>query len=159
MKNTLKIDFVNGRIVMDRTFARKCANTRSDEYAQLQRVRMDYPKYEVSIRQIRKNTQKETYAGLTYGYMEKYIRLHEEGEQLEEVMAEYEELRLVAECHSKGHRYPTIKKWFLTKYPEVSVFGVDMDFLNDRKGQGEAQTSPEKPAVGLQEKIEAIPAA
>ena len=159
MKNTLKIDFVNGRIVMDRTFAKNCTNTASDEYTQLQRVRLDYPNFKVYTRHIKKNTKKESYKGLTYAYMEDYIRRHEEGEKLREVLTEYSELRLIAECHSTGHRYPTIKKWFLTKYPEVSVFGVDMDFLNDSKDQGEAQTSPEKPAVGLQEKIEAIPAA
>ena len=156
MKNTLKIDFVNGRIVMDRTFAKNCTNTASDEYTQLQRVRLDYPNFKVYTRHIKKNTKKESYKGLTYAYMEDYIRRHEEGEKLREVLTEYSELRLIAECHSTGHRYPTIKKWFLAKYPEVSGFGAAKE---DGEAQGEAQTSPEEPTVAPMKGIEAISAA
>ena len=35
MKNTLKIDFENSRIVMDRTFAKNVQNTNSEEYRPL----------------------------------------------------------------------------------------------------------------------------
>ena len=124
MKNTLKIDFENKTIIMDRTFAKNCSNTNSEEYAQLQRVRQDYPTFTVTTRHIKKNTQKETYAGLTYAFMEDYIINHETGEDLQKVMDEYDELRLVAECHSKGHRYPAIKRWFLAKYPNITEFGM-----------------------------------
>ena len=124
MKNTLKIDFENNAIIMDRTFAKNCSNTNSPEYAQLQRVRQDYPGFTVTTRHIKKNTEKETYAGLTYAFMEDYIITHETGAKQQEVMEEYEELRLVASCHSKGHRYPAIKRWFLAKYPEITEFGM-----------------------------------
>ena len=124
MKNTLKIDFENKTIIMDRTFAKNCSNTNSEEYAQLKRVRQDYPTFTVTTRHIKKNTQKETYAGLTYAFMEDYIINHETGEDLQKVMDEYDELRLVAECHSKGHRYPAIKRWFLAKYPNITEFGM-----------------------------------
>ena len=40
-------------------------------------------------------------------------------------MAEYNELRLISECHCKARRYPKIKKWFLKKYPEVEKFGTE----------------------------------
>ena len=36
----------------------------------------------------------------------------------------YEELRLIAECHSRARRYPAIKSWFLEMYPEVVSFGT-----------------------------------
>lgn len=42
MKNVLKVDFQKKTIIMDRTFAKNCADTRSEEYAHLQRVRADY---------------------------------------------------------------------------------------------------------------------
>lgn len=123
MKNTLKIDFEAGKIIMDRTFAQKCANTRSEEYAQLQSVRRDYPNFAVVTRTIKKNPSKETYAGLTYQYMEDYILTHEDEKTVDAVLAEFSEMRLIAACHSKAFRYPTIKKWFLQKYPEISKFG------------------------------------
>lgn len=123
MKNTLKIDFAKEKIIMDRTFAQKCTNTASKEYAQLQSVRRDYPDFEVVLRKIQKNPNKESYHGLTYEYMEDYISTHEPAETRQSVLNEFEEMRLISACHSKAFRYPTIKKWFLNKYPQISTFG------------------------------------
>lgn len=61
MKNTLRIDHDARTIVMDRTFAKYAENTMSDEYAHLQRVRKDYPNYDVVQRTIRRNANKKTY--------------------------------------------------------------------------------------------------
>ena len=116
MKNRLWIDFTKNRILMDRTFAEKCRDTRSAEYEHLQRVRQDYPEFSVQRR-----------AGLTYAYMERYIATHENEETLETVLAEYNELRLIAECHKRSRRYPTIKKWFLDKYPQIAEFGMEKE--------------------------------
>ena len=124
MKNVLRIDFKNKSIIMDRTFAKNCTNPNSEEYAQLQRVRQDYPDYMVSTRTCKKNENKESYKGLTYEYMEHYIITHESKDTVLEVLDEYNELRLIAECHSKSRRYPVIKRWFLAKYPEITEFGL-----------------------------------
>lgn len=127
MKNRLWIDFAQNRIMMDRTFAEKCRDTRSAEYEHLQRVRQDYPEFSVQRREIKKNTRKETYAGLTYGYMEHYIITHEEADTRAAVLAEFNELRLISECHKRSRRYPTIKKWFLEKYPQIAEFGIEKE--------------------------------
>lgn len=39
----------------------------------------------------------------------------------------YEEMRLISKCHSKAFRYPTIKGWFLERFPEIKQFGVRED--------------------------------
>ena len=114
MKNTVRVNAAKGLLVMDRTFAKKSQDVRSEEYELLQRVRRDYPNFPVVVRRIKRNSQKETYAGLTYAYMEAYIKTHEE-------------LLLIAKCHAKSRRYPTIKKWFLKKYPAVAMFGIEKD--------------------------------
>ena len=124
MKNILKIDHVHSTIIMDRTFAKNAENTMSAEYAHLQSVRRDYPNYTVARRQIKKNPNKECYKGLTYAYMEEYIASHEDDENRKLVLKEFAELRLIAQCHSKAHRYPVIKQWFLDKYPEIATFGM-----------------------------------
>ena len=124
MKNVLKVDFIKSLIIMDRTFASLCVNTNSVEYARLQEVRRDYPNYKVITRTIKKNPDKETYKGLTYEYMEDYILRHETDETALDVIKEFNELRNISKCHKQGKRYPTIKKWFLNKYPEVAEFGV-----------------------------------
>jgi hypothetical protein len=107
---------------MDRTFYKNSSNIRFEEYDMLQRARQDYPTYTPVIKRIKRNPDKETYRGLTYAYMERYIEGHANAEA---IMAEYKELRLISECHCKARRYPKIKKWFLKKYPEVEKFGLD----------------------------------
>ena len=124
MKNTLTINHSNHTIVMDRTFAKFAVNTMSEEYTHLQQVRRDYPSYTVIQRHIRKNSNKETYKGLTYDYMEDYILTHGTNEERLANFKEYSEMRLIAECHSKAFRYPVIKSWFLDKYPEIMNFGM-----------------------------------
>lgn len=122
MKNLLKINFNNKTIVMDRTFAKKCEDTRSDEYIHLQNVRNDYPDYRVITREIRRNPDKKTYNGLTYDYIEKYILSHGSDAEVQAALSEYRELRLIAQCHKRGAGYPVIKQWFLEKYPEIEDF-------------------------------------
>ena len=124
MKNILKIDHPTKTITMDRTFAKNAENTRSEEYAHLQNVRRDYPHYTVVRRQIKPNPNKECWKGLTYEYMENYIKTHGTEDERKSNLKEYEELRLISECHSTCKRYPTIKKWFLAKYPEIAEFGM-----------------------------------
>lgn len=135
MKNTLRIDFQNCKIVMDRAFVKNCADPRSEEYALLQSTRQDYPTFQVITRTCKKNPNKESYKGLTYEYMENYIITHEQGEKRLEVLDEYNELRLIAECHSRSRRYPVIKRWFLSKYPKIADFGM---LTVSAKSEGEA---------------------
>ena len=123
MKNTLRVNSNARVLVMDRTFAKYAANVRNEEYAILQQARQDYPTYAVVTRRIKRDPNRETYAGLTYQYMENYILTHERADTVDKVMAEYRELRLISECHCKARRYPAIKSWFLKKYPEIEEFG------------------------------------
>lgn len=127
MTNTLKINFTNYTIIMDRTFAKLAQDTRSPEYARLQEVRRDYPDFKVIQRTIRKNSDKKTYAGLTYEYIENYIMSHGSEEKRRANLRKYAELRNIAECHGKSYRYPVIKNWFLDEYPEIVSFGVEED--------------------------------
>ena len=125
MKNYLKVDIANARLVMDRTFAKNCAIAGSAEYNLLQSARKDYPNFTVEQRTIKRNANKECYRGLTYEYMKKYIASHEPEETVDAVQVELEEMILISKCHARALRYPTIKRWFLAKYPEVAEFGVE----------------------------------
>lgn len=78
----------------------------------------------MEVRKIKRNSQKETYKGLNYEYMEEYILRHETEENALTVIKEFNELRTISRCHKQGVRYPTIKKWFLEKYPEIEEFGM-----------------------------------
>lgn len=124
MTNYLKVDYENKALVMDRTFAKSAQIVGSNEYRLLQEARASYPNYTVMLRQIKKNSAKECYNGLTYQFMEDYIATHEDPETVIDALNEFAELRLISQCHSKAFRYPTIKKWFLNKYPEIVRFGM-----------------------------------
>lgn len=124
MKNTLRLDHAKKLVIMDKTFAKFAANTRSEEYAHLQQVRRDYPHYEVIQRTIKRNPNKECYHGLTYEFMEDYIMTHGDAETVKKNYNEFCEMRLISQCHSKAFRYPVIKQWFLNQYPEIVRFGM-----------------------------------
>ena len=125
MKNTLNVCFEKKEIIMDRTFAAKAKDTRSDEYIKLQEVRRDYPDYTVKTRSIKRNPNKKTYRGLTYAYMMNYILTNSENEEeMKETLAEFNKLLEIGRCHGKGKCYPVIKKWFLNRYEEIEEFGM-----------------------------------
>ena len=123
-KSKMKVFIVEKKIEINTVFERECQNPRSDEYEMLQRVRQDYPDFQVQVRKIKSNPNKETYPGLTYEYMRDYITLTSAPEEEIEALAEFEHLLLVARCQSKSRRYPIVKQWFLAKYPEVKEFGL-----------------------------------
>ena len=124
MKKNVVLDHTNRKIMISKDFARKAANAESSEYQLLQTIKTDYPKYKTSIGVIKKKENKESYRGLTYTYMERYIFLHGTKEDKEE----YKKLRFLSECHSV--RYPVIKQWFLNKYPDVVRYGAKEEFVS-----------------------------
>lgn len=145
MNGSLKVDYNKHRLVMSREFAKYSHNTMSEEYAHLQRVRQDYPNFEVVLRTVTPNSKKKTYHGLTYAYMEDYILTHGNAETRKANFTEYNEMRLISECHSRAYRYPVIKSWFLEKYPEIAEYGMEVkDYKVD-----EAKDDQTTESVGL----------
>ena len=119
--NTMKINEKKFTIEVTKSFAQKASRVGSPEYYELLEVRHNFPKFKVVVNQTK---SKDSFKGLTYEYMEDYILTHGTPEERKKTYDEYNELRLIAECHSKAYRYPTIKRWFLNKYPEIMEFGM-----------------------------------
>lgn len=126
-----------------------------NSYAQLQSVRRDYPTYSVTTRQIKKNPKKETYAGLTYEYMRNYIITHASEETREKEVSEFDELVLISKCQTKAKRYPTIKKWFLAKYPAIAKFGMDAEVEADNEAEIKAKEAQSANVIPMAEVDEA----
>ncbi len=123
MKNYIKLDHENRKIVMDRTFASKADLVGSEEYNLLQQCRKDYPTYLVTRKTIKKKATQEHYRGLTYDYMKEYINKYDT-ENKEANLALLDEMIDISKCHSTFKRYPVIKQWFLDTYPDVKKFGI-----------------------------------
>ena len=126
--NTIFVDHEKQRLLMDRTFAKLSANVRSPEYEILQRVRRDYPNYAVVRREIKKNSGKESYRGLTYADMERYIKAHNVdvtvGEETKPALEVFYELCGRDKEGKKQSQmavatYGEVKQWFLIQYPDI----------------------------------------
>ena len=123
-KSKLMVKYAEGVIEMNTTFAKMMQNPLSEEYALLQRTRLDFPTFAVRTRQIKSNPHKDTYKGLTYEWMRNHIATHEPKDVVEEKVNAFDEMVYISKCHRGSLRYPTIKKWFLNEYPDVAKFGT-----------------------------------
>ncbi len=121
MKNIF-VDYAHSSISISSAFAKKALIPGTDEYAQLQSVRKDFPEFRLVTRQFKTNTKQEHYRGLTYEFMRDYIGDHEADPN--PVLEELDKQIGISKCHSLNKRYPTIKKWFLNRYPEIAQFGI-----------------------------------
>ena len=121
----LKVNHQMRTIEMTKTFADKASRFGSDEYNTLMLAREQNPGYSVKV-VTRKTTKsdKPSFKGLTYEYMEKYILAHGDAETVKKNYEEFNEMLLISRCHSKQFRYPVIKSWFLKQYPEIAKFGM-----------------------------------
>ena len=117
MKNYLKVDVRNRRLIMDRTFDKNCRIVGSNEYDLLQRAIADYPQFTVTLKHIKTNPEKRVYKNLTYDYMREYISQHPHAK---ERMTEFNEMTLRAKCHKE--KYAKVKEWFLAAYPNINDF-------------------------------------
>ena len=117
MKNYLKVDDRNMRLIMDRTFDKNRRIVDSPEYDKLQRAKADYPHYAVVLKRIKTNPEKRVYDGLTYEYMREYIKRHANSDAR---LKEFEEMVLRSKCHAI--KYPKVKEWFLAAYSEIDDF-------------------------------------
>ncbi len=97
----------------------------TQEYIDLQEVRKVYPNFRV-VEGTRKATKsdKPSYKGLTYEYMEKYIKAHDDKDQT--IMKEYMEVRGLSdeadENLAESFTYQEMKDWFFDKFPAVADF-------------------------------------
>lgn len=111
-------------IEMTKAVANRAKKFNTVEYKDLQLVRKDYPNYTVVIKTASKKSNKNQFKGLTYNYMEKYIKAHDDDEQ--SIMNEYLDMRALSddakEAMADALSYGEIKAWFLDKYPQIREF-------------------------------------
>jgi len=123
----MKIDYSNSKIILSSAFQKKAFTVGTQEYNALQAVRQNHPGFALVVRQFKTNTKQERYRGLTYPFMREHIAAHEADPK--PVLDELEEMIGISKCHSVGKRYPTIKAWFLRRYPDLAEFGMNEEEL------------------------------
>ena len=145
MKN-LFVNRKNGTIEMSKKFAAAASNPFSDEYAQLNSVRRDYPKFKIVT--VSQKAAKPDFKGLTYDYMRKYIVKHDDADK--SIMAEFEMLTATSEEATEllmeAASYHEVKTWFLDQFPEIKAFQEKREKLLEKiaaKAEAEAKAKAE----------------
>ena len=103
-----RIDFTKMTLTMTAEFADQAYNPETEEYQILTRLQRDFPRLRVVRKTHRSPKTANPAKGLTYERMEKYIRLHENAEEL---------LDLFQKVQSAGRGYPYVKAWFVKQFP------------------------------------------
>lgn len=118
----IKVDYAGRKIILSSAFVKRAIIPNTDDYDALQAVRALHPGFTLVTREFKKNTKQDRHRGLTYDFMREYIASHEKDP--EPVRAELEEMICNSKGHSLSRRYPTIKAWFLERYPSYAKFGM-----------------------------------
>ena len=74
----MNLNYEKKTIEMTKAEAKRAGDISSSEYAELEKIRTSFPNYEIVIKKTTK--RKETFKGLSYEYMENYIRNHDDNE-------------------------------------------------------------------------------
>ena len=120
----MKINMLEHTIVLTKKELTAASRYGSEAYKELQNARRDYPGYEVVIVTRTVKTQRETYNGLTYAYMERYIQAHDDEQKT--IWTEYKIYR-GEPLDPKDeipvpYTYMEMREWFLGKYEAVAKF-------------------------------------
>ena len=119
----MKINMYEHTIVLTKKEMTAASRYGSEAYKELQSARRDYPGFEIVTITRTVKTQRETFKGLTYEYMEKYIEAHDDSGS---IMVEFK-IRCgnpidPADQLPTPYTYAENKAWFLDKFEAVAKF-------------------------------------
>lgn len=104
----MKVNFVGKCIEVSNAEMKRAQNPGSAEYVKLMQTMKELPEFQIVVQQPTRKAY-NSHAGLTYEYMENFIK-----SIAPERLPEFQAIR-------QFHRsYPTVKKWFLEAFPEVN---------------------------------------
>lgn len=144
MKNIV-INSKKSVIEISKSFEKKASIVGSAEYEMLQKARRDYPTFTVATKRAAKKA-KDNYRGLTYSYMEKYIKAHDD--ENDSIMKDYKELRALTdeakEMMAEPLTYGEMKAWFFETFPEIEEFHAKREAILKRVEAGRAKKKTAK---------------
>ena len=128
----MNLNYEKKTIEMTKAEAKRAGDISSSEYAELEKIRTSFPNYEIVIKKTTK--RKETFKGLSYEYMENYIRNHDDNEN--SLLEEFYTLRGYVNGKKNDFvdqaSYGEVKNWFLLKFPEIAEFNKKVEDLRNK---------------------------
>ena len=114
-KRNYRVDFSTMTLTMTAEFAERAYNPNTDEYIILSRLQQDFPKLRVRRKTHRSPKTSNPNKGLNYQRMERYIRLHENGDEL---MEQFEKVKAIASTQKNAYLFTST--WFHRQFPNFT---------------------------------------
>lgn len=128
----MKINFENNTIEMTKAEAKEAGKFNSDKYLELKEIRADFPNFRIVTKSAPK--KRDTYKGLDYDYIEKYLDKYTEKD--DERRAEFDKLRGYENGEKKEMAetatYGEVKAWFLNNFSEIETFNKETNELREK---------------------------
>ena len=132
-----RVDFTKMTLTMTADFADNAYDPTTEEYKILTRLKKDFPNLRIVRKPHRPPKTATPAKGLTYERMEKYIRLHENADEL---------FDLFQKVQSAGRGYPYVKAWFVKQFPNYNDIP---NFVNGKLRIVEPVEAPEELAEAV----------
>ncbi len=121
----MTINYEMKKIEMTKAEAKEAGNPTSAKFEELMKYRSVFPDFEIIVKTT--TVKRDTYKGLDYDFMKKYIESHESSETN---LKEFYALRGMNEDGERDvlieeHTYGEVKMWFLSTYPEIEKFNEE----------------------------------
>ena len=116
MKALFMFDYVERTIVGSNSVLKKAGKAGSKEQRELLKMIEQHPDFKVVAKEIKVNSDRKTYYGLTLELMEEYICIQNDREAAMVIFNE-----VVKMAKAQGKKYPMTKKWFLERYKDFDV--------------------------------------
>ena len=104
----MKVNFVGKCIEVSNAEMKRAQNYGSYEYEMMMRVTKELPEFRIVVQQLTRKAF-NPHAGLTYDYMEDFIKFI-----APERLPEFQDIRVTYRSYS------AVKRWFLEAFPEVN---------------------------------------
>ena len=123
--NIMNINYEKKTIEMTKAEAKEAGNPTSAKFEELMRYRSLLPDFAIIVKKT--SVKRDTYKGLDYDFMKKYIEDHDNSDTN---LKEFYALRGMNEDGERDvlieeHSYGEIKMWFLSTYPEIEKFNEE----------------------------------
>ena len=119
-ENAVHINRSNRTIEVTKSFEKAASRFGTDEYQAMQQVRKDYPNFAIVVKTVR--TKAERFKGLTYDFMEKYIKAHNA-----DLLSEFYTLtgKDSNDDFAVSASYGEVRQWFLNQFDTFSRARID----------------------------------
>ena len=119
-ENAVRINRSNRTIEVTKSFDKAASRFGTDEYQAMQQVRKDYPTFTIVVKTVL--TTADRFKGLTYDFMEKYIKAHNA-----DLLSEFYTLtgKDSNDDFAVSASYGEVRQWFLNQFDTFSRTRID----------------------------------